>query len=140
MCVCVLMAATRKKCSPLTASYRSCLLRQILKPMNSNKPTFLSFTMAQQHGQCHIEFFRKHELTDLSDKVPFVKAKRRKALDVSLQPLRSYLLVHIPLSNGLPTRQKLTQRIENFAGICRPMAASYVLLSIMSWRRFGRAT
>ena len=40
----------------------------------------------------------------------------------------------MPLSNGLPTQQKLTQWFENFAGISTPMEASYVLLSIMSWR------
>ena len=49
-------------------------------------------------------------------RLPFVKVKGRKTLNVSLHQLGSYLLAHRLLSIGLPTQQKLMQQSEKFAG------------------------
>ena len=67
-----------------------------------------------------------------------MNVKGRKTLDVSLHPLESYLLAHVLLSIGLPTRQKLTQQSEKFARICRRIEASHVLLSFMYQREAER--
>ena len=72
--------------------------------------------------------------------IPESLVKGRKTLDVSLHPLGSYLLAHVSLSIGLPTRQKLKQQSEKFARICRRIKASYVLLSFVYWRDFRKVT
>ena len=145
-----------KKCRPYPAS---CLLRQFLKAMYLDEPTLPSFSIEEQPGQCHIRCFFENTMVLICQtrfwsrepplvshttaafcSLTFREHQRKKTLDVSLHPLGSYLLAHVSLSIGLPTRQKLTQQSKQFARICRRIEASYVLLSFVYRRDFRKAT
>ena len=123
--MCIWQWLKAKKCRLYPAS---CFLRQFLKAMYLDEPTLPSFLIEEQPGQCHVRwvFFENTKVLICQTRfctreLPLVShttaafcsltfCERQSKLDVSLG---SYLLAHVSLSIGLPTRQKLTQQSEN---------------------------